>query len=163
MMIQCDSMIDGHRCTGDASSVFRSTFATRLICDECRGRYLEAGGHVTEPVLILEVTAAREQLLNRMKNLQAAYDKQRLKQARIVEEGAHLAKFQAWNAVGMTVATALLGWLVGWWTSLAVIMFAMGLASAWATGLRRRLTAYNVELDKKFGYPELTLEGASNE
>lgn len=150
---RCDTMMEGVRCAGVATHVFRSTFATRLICDDCALAYRASTGIAME--FTLELEPARRLLIDRLARTRKAYDK--LNASIDLNEGA-ARDFTHGKAVVAALGIASMTTIaMRWWEPLAVFAGWLAANGLIQYNIRRKNVVKQAELEKTYGFPELTL------
>lgn len=162
MMNRCDSVIEGARCEGFTTHVYRTPWVTRLICDDCTRRYSEEsadpGAH-QEPVefTLHELTPARHLLLDRLAQTRAAYAKLKVERQLQAAEGSSVLRLQAINSTCWIVSMVLSVTLLSPWVLLPEFVVWVVVATALSHRAKTRLALGFQEINQRFGFPELTL------
>lgn len=150
----CEVLIEGNRCNGFSSHIYKSAYATRLVCDDCARRYRTEGS--TSPILefaLLELVPARELLVDRLTKTEKAFGKLRALVVLQKAQDTRLALIILAMAIPAIVAMIIL--------TKGIVLEALvplWVGSSVAIHLGKRSTDRKAKvIHDQFGYPELGL------
>ncbi len=118
----CEVLIDGEKCGGYSSYVFKSAHTTRLVCDQCANRY--RGSSVHAPILefsLLELIPAREILLAKVAKAERLAAKAKASSA--LWDNRVALGYSAAGALGIILGGAsLVAYIWLWWAPAAGLL-----------------------------------------
>jgi hypothetical protein len=155
----CESTVDGKRCGNLASSIYKTSIATRLICDDCARRYKQGGpGGGSSNVMdfaLLELIPAREVIVMKLNRELRMNEKIKRLAALGLEERNMLDRASVIVALTFSPLCFIAGWFLRSW----VFAFLIAIYTGAIVGLRywsskRWLPAKIDIINKECGYPE---------
>lgn len=112
----CESMRDGAKCGQPAAYVYKTAFATRLVCDGCAQELRSVKGALgPAPIVeyaLLELVPARQVLLEEKLLMMSKAERDRA-EISVLEKAGTLIAYWLWVAVGYGVLATLVG-AYGW-------------------------------------------------
>ena len=124
----CVVLVDGKPCGKPTSWVMRSSFATRIICDECARNYAVSG--IECPMAEIswaEIKPAREELLKKVEDLLVVVAEQEAMMARMrtltkrkQDRDEYAYNFLFWGSAVAMAATAYATAEIGHWAGVLI-------------------------------------------
>lgn len=154
----CESTVDGKRCSNFASTIYKSAFMTRLVCDECSHRYKTGGpgGGVTNLMefSLMELIPAREVLTMKLSRLERLNTKMRKLAALAAEERVMLERINMWLLLVFAVGFFFAAWGPVWILGLVGASYVGSLFGVRRWASVKWIPAKLKKINEEHGYPE---------